>query len=72
MISICFLSGNEDRHLKNFSLLVEKGRFRLAPAYDFLNSTLVLENASEESPMPPHEGWGVAAPPRRDWPWGLR
>ena len=48
----CFLTGNEDMHLKNFSLLVRNGRVRLAPAYDFLNSTLVLENASEESALP--------------------
>ncbi|MCF7730481.1 MAG: HipA domain-containing protein [Akkermansiaceae bacterium] len=48
----CFLIGNEDMHLKNFSLLVERGKVRLAPAYDFLNSTLVLENASEESALP--------------------
>jgi serine/threonine-protein kinase HipA len=48
----CFLIGNEDMHLKNFSLLVEKGKIRMAPAYDFLNSTLVLENATEESALP--------------------
>jgi len=48
----CFLIGNEDMHLKNFSLLVEGGKVRLAPAYDLLNSTLVLENASEESALP--------------------
>jgi serine/threonine-protein kinase HipA len=48
----CFLTGNEDMHLKNFSLIVENGIVSLAPAYDFLNSTLVLENASEESALP--------------------
>lgn len=48
----CFLTGNEDMHLKNFSLIVEKGKASLAPAYDLLNSTLVLENASEESALP--------------------
>lgn len=48
----CFLIGNEDMHLKNFSLIVEDRKVRLAPAYDLLNSTLVLENASEESALP--------------------
>jgi len=48
----CFLIGNEDMHLKNFSLIVENGKVRLAPAYDLLNSTLVLEIASEESALP--------------------
>lgn len=48
----CFLTGNEDMHLKNFSLIVRNGRVRLAPAYDFLNSTLVLENPGEETALP--------------------
>lgn len=48
----CFLTGNEDMHLKNFSLMAEAGRVRLAPAYDLLNTTLVLENAIEESALP--------------------
>ncbi len=48
----CFLIGNEDMHLKNFSLIVENGKVSLAPAYDLVNSTLVLENASEESALP--------------------
>lgn len=49
----CFLTGNEDMHLKNFSLICdEHGIIRLSPAYDFLNTTLVLENAIEESALP--------------------
>ncbi len=48
----CFLTGNEDMHLKNFSLLVRNGVASLAPAYDLLNTTLVLENAQEESALP--------------------
>lgn len=48
----CFLIGNEDMHLKNFSLIVRKAKVSLAPAYDLLNTTLVLENASEESALP--------------------
>ena len=48
----CFLTGNEDMHLKNFSLVVRKGIVALSPAYDLLNTTLVLGNASEESALP--------------------
>jgi len=48
----CFLTGNEDMHLKNFSLLVRNGVAALSPAYDLLNTTLVLENAVEESALP--------------------
>jgi serine/threonine-protein kinase HipA len=48
----CFLTGNEDMHLKNFSLLVEPPRVRLAPAYDMVNSTLALPRATEEMALP--------------------
>ena len=50
----CFLTGNEDMHLKNFSIWVQDGVVSLTPAYDLLNSTLVLENAKEESALPLH------------------
>ena len=36
-----FITGNEDMHLKNFSLIYRKGRCELAPGYDLLNSALV-------------------------------
>jgi len=48
----CFLTGNEDMHLKNFSLIASEGNVALSPAYDFLNTSLVLENAKEESALP--------------------
>jgi serine/threonine-protein kinase HipA len=48
----CFLTGNEDMHLKNFSIWMQEGVVSLTPAYDLLNSTLVLENAKEESALP--------------------
>lgn len=39
----CFVIGNGDMHLKNFSLLTEgDGTIRLAPVYDYLSSKLVL------------------------------
>ena len=52
LLLFCFLTGNEDMHLKNFSLLVTDGVVALSPAYDLLNTTLVLENATEESALP--------------------
>jgi serine/threonine-protein kinase HipA len=48
----CFLTGNEDMHLKNFSLWLRDGVVSLTPAYDLLNSTLVLGRAKEESALP--------------------
>ena len=51
----CFLTGNEDMHLKNFSLIRDQhGTVKLSPAYDLLNTTLVLGNAIEESALPIH------------------
>jgi serine/threonine-protein kinase HipA len=47
-----FLVGNEDMHLKNFSLISRAPKVELAPAYDFLNTTLALKNAREELALP--------------------
>lgn len=39
----CFLIGNADMHLKNFSLLTdEKKNIRLSPAYDLLSTRLLI------------------------------
>ena len=35
-----FVVGNEDMHLKNFSLITRQGKVELAPAYDFLSTTV--------------------------------
>ena len=47
-----FLIGNEDMHLKNFSLLTRDGKVELTPAYDILNTTIVLSNPKEEIALP--------------------
>lgn len=47
-----FLIGNEDMHLKNFSLITKDKKISLSPAYDLLNSTIVLKNAKEEMALP--------------------
>ncbi len=47
-----YLIGNEDMHLKNFSLITRNGKVTLAPAYDFLNTTIVLEAGAEELALP--------------------
>jgi serine/threonine-protein kinase HipA len=46
-----FLVGNEDMHLKNFSLIRHDLKVELSPAYDLLNSTIVL-NSEEELALP--------------------
>ncbi len=47
-----FLTGNEDMHLKNFSLITQDQKTTLAPAYDFVNSTIALPRAKEELALP--------------------
>ena len=37
-----FLVGNEDMHLKNFSLITRRGKVELAPAYDYLSTTVAF------------------------------
>lgn len=48
LLLFCFLCGNEDQHLKNFSLLVKDPMVELSPCYDQVNSTIVLSNPKEE------------------------
>jgi serine/threonine-protein kinase HipA len=47
-----FLVGNEDMHLKNFSLIVRDDKAELTPAYDFVNSTIVLAGPKEQLALP--------------------
>ena len=37
-----FLVGNEDMHLKNHSLITRNGKVELAPAYDYVSSTVAF------------------------------
>lgn len=47
-----FLIGNEDMHLKNFSLITRNEKVTLSPAYDLLNSTIALQHPKEELALP--------------------
>lgn len=47
-----FLVGNEDMHLKNFSLIQRDGKVELAPAYDLINTTIAIGRAQEELALP--------------------
>jgi serine/threonine-protein kinase HipA len=52
LVLFCFLTGNEDMHLKNFSLISRGVKTELTPAYDLLNSTIAITNAKEEMALP--------------------
>ena len=42
-----FLIGNEDMHLKNFSVIRRGIKVELSPAYDLLNSTIIINSGEE-------------------------
>jgi serine/threonine-protein kinase HipA len=44
----CFLTGNNDMHLKNFSMIENDGKWSLSPAYDLLNVNLANPKDKEE------------------------
>lgn len=48
LVLFCFVTGNEDMHLKNFSIINQNGKIEISPSYDLLNTTIELKNASEE------------------------
>ena len=43
-----FLTGNEDMHLKNYSLISRENKTELSPVYDLLNTSIVLKGDIEE------------------------
>ena len=48
-VIFCWLTGNNDMHLKNFSLLsLSEGRYELSPAYDLLNVVSINPADTEE------------------------
>jgi serine/threonine-protein kinase HipA len=47
-----FLTGNEDMHLKNYSVIYRGHKVELSPAYDLLNTTIILKKPVEESALP--------------------
>jgi serine/threonine-protein kinase HipA len=47
-----FLIGNEDMHLKNFSLITRDNKVEMSPVYDLLNTTIVVPRAQEEIALP--------------------
>lgn len=48
LLLFCFITGNNDMHLKNFSLYAPNGEYELTPGYDLLNAALVNPKDKEE------------------------
>ncbi len=47
-----YLVGNEDMHLKNFSLVRRDDKIELSPAYDLVNTTIALRGVQVEIALP--------------------
>ena len=48
LLLFCFVTGNNDMHLKNFSLYRPANGYQLTPAYDLLNVAIANPNDQEE------------------------
>ncbi len=52
LVLFCYLSGNSDMHLKNFSLIENSwGEYEFSPFYDLLNTAIVMPEDKEESAL---------------------
>jgi len=52
LVLFCYLTGNADMHLKNFSLIENiLGEYELSPAYDLLNTAIAIPEDREESAL---------------------
>ncbi|MBO4612782.1 MAG: HipA domain-containing protein [Bacteroidaceae bacterium] len=52
LLLFCFVTGNNDMHLKNFSLYRPSVDYQLAPAYDLLNVAIANPGDKEELALP--------------------
>ena len=48
LVIFCFLTGNNDMHLKNFSLIESGNGWTFSPAYDLLNVSIVIPDDKDE------------------------
>jgi serine/threonine-protein kinase HipA len=52
LLVFCFITGNADMHLKNFSIMTEPdGHIKLSPAYDLLSTKLVIPEDKDDSAL---------------------
>lgn len=52
LLLFCFVTGNNDMHLKNFSLYRPAENYRLTPAYDLLNAAIANPKDNDEFALP--------------------
>ena len=52
LLLFCFITGNNDMHLKNFSLYRPSEGYQLAPAYELVNTSIANPDDTEELALP--------------------
>jgi len=52
LVIFSYLVGNEDMHVKNFSIITENDQVKLSPCYDLVNSTIEYKKQDEEIALP--------------------
>ena len=52
LLLFCFVTGNNDMQLKNFSLYRPSEKYQLSPAYDLLNVAIANPKDKEELALP--------------------
>jgi len=52
LVLFCFVTGNDDMHLKNFSIINLDGKIQLSPCYDLVNTIIEFKNPEDEIALP--------------------
>jgi serine/threonine-protein kinase HipA len=52
LVLFCFVTGNDDMHLKNFSIINLDGKIQLSPCYDLVNTIIEYKNPEDEIALP--------------------
>ena len=52
LVLFCFIIGNDDMHLKNFSIINRDGIIQLSPCYDLVNTIIEYEKPEDEIALP--------------------
>ncbi len=52
LVIFSYITGNDDMHLKNFSVITENGKVKLSPCYDLVNTIIEYKRPEEEIALP--------------------
>lgn len=52
LVLFCFITGNDDMHLKNFSIINLNGKIQLSPCYDLVNTIIEYRKPEDEIALP--------------------